>query len=169
MWIIATRTAQRIFEEAVKKAGVEKDVSVHSLRHSFATHLRMAGQTCGIFRNCAGTRAQRRQKYNRYMSNKDFGRIKSPLDSMEKNLYLEDRIEGHENQQSHRGMYVRSKFRISFRFVWIYDVDVGYTEVMCNSFGGKNKKLCFKRVSTVSVLILLCCYIKGSKYDHCYT
>ncbi|MGB3459723.1 MAG: tyrosine-type recombinase/integrase [Halobacteriota archaeon] len=38
---ITTRTVQRIFEDAIKKEGIDKDVScsVHSLRHSFATHL----------------------------------------------------------------------------------------------------------------------------------
>nr|QNO56068.1 tyrosine recombinase XerC [Methanosarcinales archaeon ANME-1 ERB7] len=35
---ITTRTVQRIFEDAIKKVGIDKDVSVHSLRHSFATH-----------------------------------------------------------------------------------------------------------------------------------
>ena len=30
---------QRIFEDAIKKVGIDKDVSVHSLRHRFATHL----------------------------------------------------------------------------------------------------------------------------------
>jgi site-specific recombinase XerD len=36
---ITTRTVQRIFEDAIKKVGIDKDVSVHSLGHSFATHL----------------------------------------------------------------------------------------------------------------------------------
>lgn len=32
-----------------------------------------------------------------HVSNKDNGRIKSPLDSMVKDLHLEDGVEGHEN------------------------------------------------------------------------
>ncbi len=36
---LTTRTVQKIFQQGLKKSGVKKTATFHSLRHSFATHL----------------------------------------------------------------------------------------------------------------------------------
>ena len=79
---ITTRTMQRIFDDAVKKAGIRKEVSVHSLRHSFATHLLESGTDLRYIQELLGHKSSKTIEIYTHVSNKDLSKIKSPLDSI---------------------------------------------------------------------------------------
>lgn len=79
---ITTRTVQRIFEDAIEKAGIKKDVSVHSLRHSFATHLLEGGTDLRYIQELLGHKSSKTTEIYTHVSKKDLSNIKSPLDSI---------------------------------------------------------------------------------------
>ena len=85
---ISTRTIQQVFCDARKKACIDKPASVHSLRHSFATHLLEAGtdlfriqQLLGHFN--LGTTS----KYLHMVQGKIL-QVRSPLDLLEDNKHV---------------------------------------------------------------------------------
>jgi len=77
---ITVRTVQRIFEDACNKAEIKKDVTVHSLRHSFATHLLESGIDLRYIQELLGHKSSKTTKIYTHVSNRDLGKIKSPLD-----------------------------------------------------------------------------------------
>lgn len=79
---ISTRTVQAIFEQACEKARIIKGVSVYSLRHSFATHLLESGTDLRYIQELLGHKSSKTTEIYTHVSNKDIGRIKSPLDSL---------------------------------------------------------------------------------------
>ncbi len=76
---LTTRTAQKIFEEAIKRADVQKTATFHSLRHSFATHLLENGTDIRYVQELLGhSNIRTTQMYTRVMATKIMS-IKSPL------------------------------------------------------------------------------------------
>ncbi|PKM78983.1 MAG: integrase [Firmicutes bacterium HGW-Firmicutes-13] len=79
---ISTRTVQAIFENAVKSANIKKDVSVHCLRHSFATHLLESGVDLRYIQELLGHKSSKTTEIYTHVSNKNLRKIKSPLDDL---------------------------------------------------------------------------------------
>ncbi len=73
------RTAQKVFKNAIKKAGIKKDASFHSLRHSFATHLLENGVNIRYIQELLGHQNIRTTQTYTQLSNPQFKNIKSPL------------------------------------------------------------------------------------------
>ena len=71
---------QRMMEKSIKKAEITKNATVHTLRHSFATHLLDAGtDICYIQRLLGHTRITTTTIYL-HLRRMDLLNIKSPLD-----------------------------------------------------------------------------------------
>ena len=93
---ISTRTVQKIFDNAAKKAGIKKDATVHSLRHSFATHLLESGVDLRYIQELLGHKSSKTTEIYTHVSNRDLGKIRSPLDLYNEQTYSS---EGDENKE----------------------------------------------------------------------
>ncbi|MCB2341116.1 tyrosine-type recombinase/integrase [Clostridium estertheticum] len=77
---ITPRSVQRVMEKSIKKTKITKKASIHTLRHSFATHLLDAGtDICYIQRLLGHTRITTTTIYL-HLRRMDLLNIKSPLD-----------------------------------------------------------------------------------------
>jgi len=77
---LTERTAQLVFLDALKKSGIKKDATFHSLRHSFATHLLENGVDVRYVQELLGHRNIRTTQLYTKVTNPNIKKIKSPLE-----------------------------------------------------------------------------------------
>ncbi len=76
------RSIQNVFQHAREKAGIKKGVTVHSLRHSFATHLLENGTDLRYIQELLGHKSSKTTEIYTHVSKTALSRIKSPLDRL---------------------------------------------------------------------------------------
>jgi site-specific recombinase XerD len=77
-----TRTVQQIFSNAKEKAGIKKEVGIHSLRHSFATHLLEKGTDIRYIKEILGHFNIKTTERYLHVTKQSLVNIISPLDDL---------------------------------------------------------------------------------------
>jgi site-specific recombinase XerD len=79
---LSERSAQYIFEQALQKTAIGKPASIHSLRHSFATHLLESGTDISYIKELLGHSSLRTTERYIHVAKRKTLSIQSPLDTI---------------------------------------------------------------------------------------
>lgn len=77
-----SRSLQLVLKQALKKVGIQKPVTLHWLRHSFATHLLESGTDLRYIQELLGHNSSRTTEIYTHVSTKSIRQIKSPFDDL---------------------------------------------------------------------------------------
>ena len=81
---LSIRSAQHIFEHALKRAKIKKDATIHCLRHSFATHLLESGTDIRYIQELLGHASILTTERYTHVARRKALSITSPLDNLDK-------------------------------------------------------------------------------------
>ena len=76
------KSVQSVFKRALKKAGIKKKATVHTLRHSFATHLLDDGTDIRYIQELLGHKRLGTTQIYTHVSSYSINKIKSPADRL---------------------------------------------------------------------------------------
>jgi integrase/recombinase XerD len=78
----SVESVYRVFKQALKTAGIRKDVGVHCLRHSYATHLHENGLDIRYIQELLGHRSSRTTEIYTHVSRRNLVSIRSPIEDL---------------------------------------------------------------------------------------
>ena len=79
----SAKSVQSVMKQALKKAGIKKPATVHTLRHSFATHLLEDGTDIRYIQELLGHKKLETTQIYTHITGSAMDKIKSPLDALD--------------------------------------------------------------------------------------
>lgn len=78
----SAKSLQSVLKQAIEKAGIKKPVTLHWLRHSYATHLLESGTDLRYIQELLGHSSSKTTEIYTHVSTKNIQQIKSPFDDL---------------------------------------------------------------------------------------
>jgi integrase/recombinase XerD len=79
----SAESVYRVFKTALHNAGIKKDVGVHSLRHSYATHLHETGLDIRYIQELLGHKSSRTTEIYTHVSRRNLVAVRSPIEDLD--------------------------------------------------------------------------------------
>ena len=79
---MSARNVQKIIKKTAEKAGIQKKVTPHTMRHSFATHLLENGENLMVIQQLLGHENLETTRIYTHISQDQLNKVKNPLDRL---------------------------------------------------------------------------------------
>ena len=80
--LYSEKSLQSVLKQALQKVGIKKPVTLHWLRHSYATHLLESGTDLRYIQELLGHSSSKTTEIYTHVSTKSIQQIKSPFDDL---------------------------------------------------------------------------------------
>ncbi|MFO7574673.1 MAG: tyrosine-type recombinase/integrase [Bacteroidales bacterium] len=78
-----TGSVYNVFRKALSRSGIKKEVGVHALRHSYATHLHESGLDIRYIQELLGHRSSRTTEIYTHVSRRSLMSVRNPIDDID--------------------------------------------------------------------------------------